>query len=233
MKTLAIIAARGGSKRIPRKNIKYFFGKPIIAWPIETVIKSGIFDEVMVSTEDKEIAAISKQYGAAIPFFRSDKNSDDNAGTEEVILEVLNNYALLNKQFDSVCCVYPTTPLMTVERLIECQAKLLQGEFDTIFPVLRYEHPVQRALKNKDNKIQMVWPEYENTRTQDLEPYFHDAGQYYWLKVKQFINRKQIYSSNAGFIELSQMEAQDIDNMEDWNLAELKYLKTNNIEKKK
>jgi pseudaminic acid cytidylyltransferase len=230
MKTLAIITARGGSKRIPRKNIKDFFGKPIIAWSIDIAIRSGIFDEVMVSTDDVDIANISKKYGAQIPFVRSEKNANDMAGTEDVILEVLNNYKIVNKQFDIVCCIYPTTPLMTVNRLVECKNKLLQGEFDTVFPIIRYGHPVQRALKIHDNRIKMAWPQYENTRTQDLEPYFHDAGQYYWLHVKQFVERKQIYSSNTGFIELSEMEAQDIDNIDDWNLAELKFKKINKLE---
>lgn len=233
MKTLALITARGGSKRIPRKNIKGFLGKPIIAYSIEVAIKSGLFDEVMVSTEDKEIAEIAEKYGAIVPFLRSDKNSDDMTGTAEVILEVLNNYEILNKQFDIVCCIYPTTPLITAERLIESKNKLLNGKYDTVFPVLRYGHPVQRALKNESNKIKMVWPENMDSRTQDLEPYYHDAGQYYWLDVKQFKTHKQLFTSNSGFIELSEMEAQDIDNMDDWNLAELKYAKANEIESQK
>jgi pseudaminic acid cytidylyltransferase len=161
MSTLAIITARGGSKRIPRKNIKDFSGKPIIAWSIETAIKSGVFDEIMVSTEDSEIAAISKKYGAQIPFIRSAKNADDMTGTEEVILEVLNSYALINKHFDFVCCIYPTTPLMTIARLIESKNKLINGKYDTLFPVVKYGYPIQRALKSNENKIQMVWPEYE------------------------------------------------------------------------
>lgn len=233
MKILALITARGGSKRILRKNIKDFFGKPVIAWSIETAIKSRIFDEVMVSTEDKEIADISKKYGAQVPFIRSAKNADDIAGTEEVILEVLEGYERIKKRFDIVCCIYPTTPLMTIERLIESKNKLLDGKYDTVFPVLRYGHPVQRALKNNNNKIQMVWPEYEDSRTQDLEPYFHDAGQYYWLNVNQFKIHKQLFSSNSGFIELSEIEAQDIDNMDDWNLAEIKFTKANKIGEQK
>lgn len=225
MKTLAIILARGGSKRIPRKNIKIFFGKPIIAWPIEIAIRSRIFNEIMVSTDDQEIVNISKKYGAEIPFIRSEKNADDMAGTEDVISEVLNEYKKLDKQFDIVCCIYPATPLVSVEKLIESRNKLLNGKYDSVIPVVRYAHPVQRALRNNNNKIQMVWPENADLRTQDLEPYFHDAGQYYWLSVKQFEMNKKLFSSNSGFIELSEMEAQDIDNMEDWKLAELKFQK--------
>ncbi len=227
---MAIIPARGGSKRIPRKNIKDFLGKPVIARSIETALKAGIFHEVMVSTEDREIAEISISYGAKVPFLRSEKNADDIAGTEDVVLEVLNKYEERNIQFDIVCCIYPTTPLMTIEKLIESKNKMLQENYDTLFPVLRYGHPIQRALKINDNKLEMVWPEYEQARTQDLEVYFHDAGQYYWLDVKQFKLRKQIFSSNTGFIELSQMEAQDIDNIDDWKLAELKFKSKEKIE---
>jgi N-acylneuraminate cytidylyltransferase len=230
MKILAIIPARGGSKRIPRKNIKSFFGKPMITWPIGVALKSEIFHEVMVSTEDKEIADISKKAGAEIPFMRSVKNSGDMAGTEEVILEVLSEYKKLNRLFDFVCCIYPSTPLMTADRLVESRDKIINGKFDSLIPVVRFGHPVQRALRNKDNKVQMVWPENMDVRTQDLEPYFHDAGQYYWLNVKKFEADKKIFSANSGFIELSEMEAQDIDNMEDWNLAELKFRKAGKLE---
>lgn len=225
MKTLALITARGGSKRIPRKNIKDFLGKPIIGRTIETAINSKIFDEVMVSTEDMEIANISTMYGAKVPFFRSVENANDFAGTEKVVIEVLSRYEELNMQFDLVCCIYPTTPLMTKERLIQCKNKLLLENYDTVFPVLRYGHPIQRALKINGNKIEMVWPEYVEARTQDLEIYYHDAGQYYWLDVKEFKKRKELYSSNTGYIELTEMEAQDIDNIDDWNLAEMKFSK--------
>ncbi len=229
MKILALIPSRGGSKRIPRKNIKDFMGKPIIAWSIEIAIKSGIFDEVMVSTEDMEIAKISIKYGAVIPFMRSHKNASDLAGTEEVILEVLNNYEKLNKKFDIICCIYPTAPLITVDRLIEAKNKMLQEHYDTVFPVIRYGYPIQKALKISNKNIQMVWPEYDEARTQDLETYFHDTGQYYWLCVKKFKIHNQIFSSNSGFIELSEIEAQDIDNIDDWKIAELKFQMLNNI----
>ncbi len=233
MANLAIIPARGGSKRIPRKNIKFFFGRPIMARAIEAAINSRLFDEIMVSTEDPEIAEIAQQYGAKVPFIRTNKNADDVAGTDDVILEVLACYENMNKQFDRACCIYPATPLISVERLIEAYNKLLQGNYDTVFPVLRYGHPVQRALKNENNKIQMVWPEYKDARTQDLEPYFHDAGQYYWLDISKFKIHKQLFSLNSGYIELSELEAQDIDNMSDWNLAELKYIRNKESESEK
>jgi N-acylneuraminate cytidylyltransferase len=223
MKVLAIIPARGGSKRIPRKNIKPFKGKPMIAWPIETAIQSNLFDEIMVSTEDGEIAEISQKYGAQVPFFRSEKNSDDLSGTEDVIIEVLNQYQLIGKIFDYVCCIYPTTPLITIERLVEAKTKLIDGNFDTVFPILKYGHPVQRSLKNQQGKIKIVWPEYINYRTQDLETYYHDSGQYYWFKTDRFLEKKVLFTDNTSFIELTEFEAQDIDNLEDWEMAILKH----------
>jgi len=228
MRTLAIIPARGGSKRIPRKNIMNFLGKPMIAYPIENSIRSGIFDEVMVSTEDNEIAEIAKKYGAQIPFMRSEINANDTAGTEDVIFEVLNSYEKLNIHFDIVCCIYPSTPLLTAESLISSKEKLINENYDSLFPVIRYGHPIQRSMKIVNGKIQMVWPENADVRTQDLEVCYHDAGQYYWMFTNQFKKSKQILTSNTGVIELSEMESQDIDNMDDWKLAELKFLKLNN-----
>jgi pseudaminic acid cytidylyltransferase len=223
MRNLCIIPARGGSKRIPRKNIKDFNGKPMIAWAIETAIKSNLFDEIMISTEDAEIAEISQKYGAIVPFFRTEKNSDDLSGTEDVIIEVLNQYQLIGRTFDYVCCIYPTTPLMTPERLIEAKAKLIDGNFDTVFPVLKYGHPLQRSLKIQQGKIKAVWPEYIDYRTQDLETYYHDSGQYYWIKIDSFLQKKVMFTDNTSFIELAEFEAQDIDNLEDWEIAILKH----------
>lgn len=223
MGSLAIIPARGGSKRIQRKNIKLFFEKPIITYAIDVALRSNLFEEIIVSTDDFEIASIAIKAGANVPFMRSLENSGDISGTEEVILEVLKNYEEKGKTFESVCCIYPTTPLLTPERLKESRDILIDGSFDTVFPVLRFGYPVQRALKYNNNKIQMVWPEYEDFRSQDLEPYFHDAGQFYWVDVEIFKHTKKLFSQNSGFIELSEMEAQDIDNYADWQLAELKF----------
>ncbi|MDB5222993.1 MAG: pseudaminic acid cytidylyltransferase [Chitinophagaceae bacterium] len=228
--SLAIIPARGGSKRIPRKNIKIFIDKPIIAYSIEAAIKSKLFDEVMVSTEDEEIARISKSYGAKIPFLRTGKNADDMAGTEDVLLEVLNEYKMLSREFETVCCIYPTAPLLAIDKLTKGRDILLRENYDTVFPVVKYAHPVQRALKVDGKKMKAVWPEYADFRTQDLETYYYDAGQYYWLNAKKFEISKQLFSSNSGFIELSSMEIQDIDTFNDWNLAELKFKKMHSLE---
>lgn len=222
MKNIAIIPARGGSKRIHRKNIKEFCGKPIIAYSIEAAIVSELFDEVMVSTDDKEIALIAKKYGAKVPFLRSEKNSDDYSGLEDVILEVLNFYQSQDIVFDSFCCLLPTAPFITTNRIKQCLSKLESG-FSSVFPVLQYSYPVQRSLKNVDGKIEMVYPEHQNSRSQDLEPRFHDSGQFYWMYVDEFYKCKELFSNNTGYVELKEMEVQDIDTLDDWEIAEFKY----------
>ena len=173
MKNLAIIPARGGSKRIPRKNIKPFMGKPIIAYSIEAALQSGIFDEVMVSTDDEEIAEVAKQYGANVPFMRSKKNSDDHATMEDVIEEVLNEYCCQNKSFDSFCCILSTAPFLRSMSLINSHIKFLDGQYDSLFPVLRFTYPIQRALRQVDGRIVMREPQYIHSRSQDLEPMYH------------------------------------------------------------
>lgn len=231
-KNLCIIPARGGSKRIPRKNIKLFLGKPIIAYSIEAAIKSNIFDEVMVSTDDEEIANIAKKFGAKYPFNRSEKNANDFSSTEDVIIEVLEYYEKKNIKFEYVCCIYPTAPFISSERLIEGFNKLICNNLQTLFPVVSFSYPILRALKSINEKLKMVWPENEDKRSQDLETYFHDSGQFYWIKSEEFKRDKKLFTDNTGFIELSQMEVQDIDNIDDWNLAELKYKKINDIKYK-
>jgi N-acylneuraminate cytidylyltransferase len=224
MRRLAIIPARGGSKRIPRKNIKAFLGKPIIAYSIETALNSGLFDEVMVSTDDDEIAEIAQSYGAVIPFKRSFSNSDDFATTIDVILEVLNAYKAKGKVFDYGCCIYPTAPFIRKELLIRAFNDLLVKKLDTVFPVLPYSYAIQRAVKlNHFNKVEMFQSKYKNSRSQDLEAAYHDAGQFYWFNNRVLLNEKKLWTANTGAVILNEMEAQDIDTMEDWRIAEFKY----------
>ena len=222
-KTLAIITARGGSKRIPRKNIKNFLGKPIIAYSIETAINSKLFDEVMVSTDDKEIAEVAKKYGAKVPFLRSEENSNDFATTAEAIEEVLKEYENKSKKFDIFCCIYPTSPLISLEDLKRGFDLIKNKKFDSVFPIVQFSYPIQRGLRLKNNQVKMIWPENKNKRSQDLEEIYHDAGQFYWMKVNKFIDQKNIFSQNAGAIILKETQVQDIDNEEDWMLAEIKY----------
>ena len=224
MKKLAIIPARGGSKRIPKKNIRLFLGKPIIAYSIEKALASKLFDEVMVSTDDKDIAEIAIRYGAKVPFFRSINNSDDHATTIDVIEEVLNEYKVLDKFFDYTCCIYPCAPFLRVENLQNSFLKLELNDYDCVFPIVRFSFPIQRAVKINDNqKLALLYPEHELTRSQDLKPYFHDAGQFYVFNVEHIIKEDKLYTTNSGIFEIPEIEAQDIDNEIDWQMAELKY----------
>ena len=224
MKRVAIITARGGSKRIPRKNIKDFLGKPIIAYSIEAAIKSNLFDEVMVSTDDTEISEIAKTYGAVVPFIRSAENSDDCSGIFEVIKEVLESYKKENIYFDEACCLFPTAPFVTAQKLIEAHSFLSQKNIDSVFPVIRYGYPVQRALiVDKNKRIKMRELKYLFSRSQDLEPVFHDAGQFCFFEIKKVMGQKSLWTKNTGYIEICELEGQDIDHEMDWKLAELKY----------
>jgi len=220
---LAIIPARGGSKRIPRKNMKLFLGKPIIQYSIESALNANLFDEIMVSTDDIQIAEISKSLGANVPFMRSKKNSNDYAGTSEVIFEVLREYQNRNILFDYCCSIYPTAPLIKVKNIVAGFNLLKEKNYDSFFPVVKYSHPIQRSYQIVNDKLVMNREVNLYKRTQDLTPNFHDSGQFYWLKVDKFMNKKQIYTDNTGAIILSELEMQDIDNEDDWKIAEMKY----------
>ena len=223
MTRIAIIPARGGSKRIPKKNIKSFLGKPIIAYTIEAALQSQLFDKVIVSTDNEEIAIIARFYGAEVPVLRSNKNSDDHAVLADVILEVLLFYKNKKITFDKICCLLPTAPFVTSKSLKTSYNKLKNEKLDAVFPVLEFSFPIQRSLEVLENKIHMVWEEYMNSRSQDLEKRYHDAGQYYWLKTTSFLEEKKLFMKNSGAIIISELEAQDIDTETDWKLAELKY----------
>ncbi|WP_299759621.1 pseudaminic acid cytidylyltransferase [uncultured Pontibacter sp.] len=231
MRNIAIIPARGGSKRIPRKNIKGFLGKPVIAYSVEAALASGLFGEVMVSTDDEEIAQVAREHGASVPFMRSPKASDDYATTAQVLAEVLERYESAGREFDHACCIYPTAPFVTADILGVAYAKLTKGGFDSVFPVLRYSYPIWRSLKVEDGKAVMNWPEHLNSRSQDLTAAFHDAGQFYWFQAGKFLESGKIFTANSGVVELSELEAQDIDTETDWQLAELKYRLLHNIER--
>lgn len=221
---LAIITARGGSKRIPRKNIRLFCGKPIIAYSIETALKSECFDEVMVSTDDQEISDIAQKFGAQIPFLRSSKNSNDYSSTAEVILEVLNAYYDSGKSVELACCIYPTAPFVTVEALREGKKRMqLDSSLRTTFPVTRFSYPIQRALMMKNSRVSMFQPEHILSRSQDLEPAYHDAGQFYWLRSQHFLKNPELFTEQSAGIVLPETHVQDIDNEADWELAEIKF----------
>jgi N-acylneuraminate cytidylyltransferase len=223
MANVAIITARGGSKRIPRKNIKLFRGKPMIAYSIETALNSGLFDMVMVSTDDSEIVEISKQLGAEVPFIRSKQTADDFTGTADVMIEVINDLQKTGKQFDNACCIYPTAPFITKQILDESYKLLIDKKFDSVFPVCAFSYPIQRALQINDSKTSMIWEENINKRSQDLPARYHDAGQFYWTNIQEFLKAKKLFTANSGSIILDELQVQDIDNETDWKLAELKH----------
>lgn len=222
-KNLCIIPARGGSKRIPRKNIKLFMGKPIIAYSIKVAIESGLFNEVMVSTDDSEIAEIAQSYGASIPFMRSLENSNDFAITADVLIEVIDTYKNLGKDFTNICCIYPTAPFISRNSLTQ-GLEMLNNGADSVLPILSFDYPIWRSFKvNENGNLEYNWGEFINSRSQDLSKAYHDAGQWYWVKcavLKKF--GKLIFESTKG-VHLLPFEAHDIDTLHDWKLAELKY----------
>lgn len=224
MNNLAIIPARGGSKRIPRKNIKEFLGFPIISYSINTAIQSGLFSEIMVSTDDEEIAKIALEYGAKVPFLRSNDNSNDFATTFDVIEEVLLNYKELNQNFENVCCLYACAPLCKSEDLEHAFQILNNKQYDSVFPLIEYSNPIQRSFVIKEGgKVDMLYPQYINSRSQDLERSYFDPGQFYWLNTSKILESRKIYTMNSGAIILDELNAQDIDNINDWKMAEFKY----------
>lgn len=222
MSKLCIIPARGGSKRIPHKNIKEFNGKPIISYVIETVKKTNLFDEIMVSTDSPSIAEIAQGNGARVPFLRTSENANDFATLSDVLLEVLEEYKNQGKEFESICCILPTAALITSDIIAEAYSKL-NNEVSTVLPVLKFSYPIQRALKNQEGWLVMNQQEHLNTRSQDLEEFFHDSGQFYWLTTSDFLKEKKIFTDKTKFIELEEYQAQDVDTPEDWKMLEIKY----------
>lgn len=224
MSVLAIIPARGGSKRIPKKNIKDFLGKPIIAYSIEAALESNIFDEVMVSTDSSEIANVSRLYNASVPFVRSKQNSSDFATTEDVLIEVIEQYKQCGRFFDVVCCIYSTAPFVTSKKLIDAYNLLIQNsEADSVIPVVRYSFPPQRAMISRGGFVEYHYPEFSKTRSQDLEPIYHDCGQFYFCKTDSLLKYRDLICPKSLAFELSDEEVQDIDNISDWNIAQIKY----------
>ncbi|MDP3277831.1 MAG: pseudaminic acid cytidylyltransferase [Deltaproteobacteria bacterium] len=219
---LAIIPARGGSKRIPRKNIKPFLGKPILAYSIAAARASGCFDTVMVSTDDEEIATVARAHGAEVPFLRDAETASDTATTAAVLLEVLQRYCAQGEDFAQACCIYPTAPFVTAEKLRGSLTMLTEGAYDSVISMVRYSFPIQRALERVGERVAFVSPEFALSRSQDLAPRFHDAGQWYWFDVPTFEREKRLFSANTAGYELSELEVQDIDSETDWQIAELK-----------
>ena len=220
---LAIITARGGSKRIPRKNIKEFMGKPMIAYAIQACQNSNIFDEIMVSTDDDEIANIARNLGAKVPFMRSSKNSDDYATTNDVLVEVISEYKNLGKNPKLICCVYPCVPFLDGGILHDAYDKFIASGADGLTPVVKFSFPIQRAFRIVDGILQYNEPQNATKRSQDLEPMYHDAGMFYFHKTSR-LNSKNIIP----YI-IDESLAQDIDTIDDWNMAQIKFKVKNEL----
>jgi N-acylneuraminate cytidylyltransferase len=221
---VAIITARGGSKRIPRKNIRPFCGRPIIEYSVHAALTAGCFDEVMVSTDDEEISKVARASGALVPFMRSPRTSTDHATTAEVLVEVLEEYGHRGVHPETACCIYPTAPFITADSLRLGLATLLSGsDVHGAIPVVRFSYPIQRALRVRDGRVALFQPEHLKTRSQDLEPAYHDAGQFYWVRVVPFLASRNLMSSNTAAVILPEWQVQDIDTEDDWMLAEMKF----------
>ena len=216
---IAIITARGGSKRIPHKNRKEFCGKPIIEYSIE----AAIFDTVMVSTDDNKIAEIAKNAGAEVPFMRSAETSNDYATTADVLMEVLEKYKERGIRYENACCIYPTAPFVTGNKLRRAMDMLVNEKKDSVMPVVPFSFPPLRGMVINDGKLEYKWQEYAMKRSQDLEEIYHDCGQFYVFRVKSFEKEKKLVTDNTAGMIISELEVQDIDNETDWELAEMKY----------
>lgn len=221
---ICIIPARGGSKRIPRKNIKDFWGKPMIAYSIKAALKSGCFDRVIVSTDDLEIAQVAKTFGAEVPFMRPDELANDYAGTLSVIKHAIEWFEEHESKPSEICCLYATAPFVQASSIKQAYKQLQTTQADYCFSVTSFAFPIQRAIKiTQQQRIEMFFPEYFNTRSQNLEEAYHDAGQFYWGKAEAFKQLKPIFSEHASPFILPRHLVQDIDTQEDWLRAEMMY----------
>lgn len=221
---LAVIPARGGSKRIPRKNIKTFGGLPMIAWSIRAAIQSQCFDRVIVSTDDAEIALVAQAHGAEVPFIRPPELSDDHAGTTPVVAHAIQWQNAQGSPASQVCCIYATAPFVKVDDLQRGLQVLQSTGADYAFSVTSYAFPIQRAIRiTPEQRVQMFQPEHFNTRSQDLEEAWHDAGQFYWGQAQAWLAHKPLFSHDAAPVVLPRHRVQDIDTVEDWERAELMF----------
>lgn len=221
---IAIIPARGGSKRIPRKNIKEFHGKPMIAYSIESALESNLFSEVYVSTDDEEITEIATKYGAKVSFKRPVYLSDDHTATVPVVKHAITEVVKTNETVELVCCIYATAPFIQRSTLIKAYDLILGSKYDFCFPVTEFDYAIQRALvMQKDSQVSMLDSSQYNIRSQDLEVYYHDVGQFYFGRKDAWLKEKPIFSSNSIAMPIPRKFAQDIDTPEDWEIAEHLY----------
>jgi pseudaminic acid cytidylyltransferase len=221
---IAIIPARGGSKRIPKKNIKDFQGKPIVSYSIESALKSNLFDMVIVSTDDDEIAEIAIKYGAEVPFIRPKKLSDDFTGTHEVIGHAVRWLENNGNKIDYVCCLYATAPFIQIKDIVKGFNLIRSRKWDSVIAATNFSYPIFRAFENlSSGGLKMFFPEHYNSRSQDLPEAYHDAGQFYWASPRVWKDKPNSFSEKSTIVKLPNHLVQDIDTMEDWIKAERIY----------
>ncbi|WP_415886878.1 pseudaminic acid cytidylyltransferase [Neptuniibacter sp. QD37_6] len=227
---LAVIPARGGSKRIPRKNIKPFAGKPMIAWSIEAAQRSGLFDRIVVSTDDREIAEIASEYGAEVPFIRPADISDDFTGTAEVVQHAIQFIQNEGHQVDDVCCVYATAPFARSDDLQQAYQELVNG-WSYVIPACEFNAPIFRSFQQYDDgSIEMFYPDKFASRSQDLPEALHDAGQFYWGKAAAWLELKPFFTRDTYALRIPAWRVQDIDTNDDWRRAELMFVGLESLE---
>lgn len=227
MKNIAIITARGGSKRIPKKNIKEFMGKPMIHYAIGAALECQIFDEVMVSTDCPEIVTIAKEAGAKVPFLRSEKTSDDFATTYDVVEEVVDEYQKKDITFDTVCCIYPCVPFLKADTLKNAYGEMMEHQNDAIIPVCKYPTPIEWAMKIENNILVPNDRAAQQIRSQDISPKYYDVGMFYFIKAEVLRSEKNLVAQNTGAWVIEESQCQDIDTPEDWIMAERKFILIN------
>lgn len=233
---VALIPARGGSKRIPNKNIKEFCGKPIISYSIKQAQESQLFQSIVVSTESKKIAKVAENYGAEVPFMRPNKLADDYTGTNAVLIHALKWLEENDISYDYACCIYPVAPLITKKFLIQGYELIRKNKAASVFSVTTYSSSILRSLKiNKRNRLESIWPEHKKSRSQDLTEAYHDAGQFYWIDIKKYLKEREILSKDSMPLVIPRHYVIDVDTKEDWIFAEFLFetiKKVNNNDKK-
>ncbi len=220
MKPLAVIPARGGSKRIPRKNVREFCGKPMIAWSIEAALGSGIFGQVLVSTDDEEIAEVARSFGAEVPFLRPVELADDFTGTTAVVSHAANWLSEQDRCADQICCIYATAPFLQAEDLTHGLSLLKSGDWQYVFSATDFAAPVFRAFQSGPKGLEMLFPQHEMTRSQDLPEALHDAAQFYWGTKQAWLDQRSMLSAGSTVVRIPRWRVQDIDTPEDWVRAE-------------
>lgn len=220
---IAVIPARGGSKRIPRKNIRLFYGQPLLAYSINAAMESNLFRHVIVSTDDHEIALLAREYGALTPFQRPPELATDSAGTMPVMRHAVQEMLKIEPLIERACCIYPTAPFLSATDLRSAYSRLVSQPLDYVFSASTFDYPIQRALRLTRSGVEMVDPDQRHARSQDLEEYFHDAGQFYWGTCNAWLNQIDVFSDKSQLLQLPRYRCLDIDTEEDWIMAELMY----------